>query len=405
VRNMKWIKNQDHYKVPIKSWCETLEGKAFEQAEHLACHPSVYKHVALMPDCHPGYGMPIGGVIACKNAVIPNAVGVDIGCGMGAVKTNAMVNEDTTRKQLRELVNNIKACVPCGEGKGHKKVQEWEGFDDQLDALTDRPWMDQHTKKLAKKNLGTLGGGNHFIEIQADVNDGIWLMIHSGSRHMGNVIARHYHQLAVEINTRWNSDIPTTDLAFFPSDSDEGKLYIHDMNFALDYAKENRRRIMVNVMTAFQDMYPQTDFEEPINIHHNYAAIEHHFGKNVWVHRKGATSARKNETGIIPGSMGTPSFIVRGLGNHESFMSCSHGAGRVFGRLEASKNLTPEECDKAMGQIVYDRWNKIRKKNVKGLYDLGEAPQAYKDIHSVIDAQKDLVIPIVQLRPLAVVKG
>jgi tRNA-splicing ligase RtcB len=324
---------------------------------------------------------------------------------MGATRTSIMVTEETTRKKLRELVNNIKLCVPCGEGKGHKHPQEWEGFDGKLDALSDRQWMDKHTKKLAKTNLGSLGGGNHFIEIQADKDDMIWLMIHSGSRHMGNVIARHYHKLAVELNTKWKTDLPTTDLAFLPSDSDEGIMYIHDMNFALDYAKENRKRILNSVITAFQDMYPKAVFDDPINIHHNYAAIEHHFNKNVWVHRKGATSAREDEMGIIPGSMGTPSFIVKGLGNPESYMSCSHGAGRVFGRNDASKRFKPEECDKAMGQIVYDRWNKIRRGKMKGLYDLGEAPQAYKDIHSVIDAQKDLVIPVVQLRPLAVVKG
>jgi len=402
---MNWIKKEDHYKVPIKSWCEMPEQKAFEQAQNLACHPSVFMHVALMPDCHPGYGMPIGGVIACIKAVIPNAVGVDIGCGMGAVKTNILLTEETTRKKLRELVNNIKARVPCGEGKSHKNSQEWEGFDDKLDALSDRQWMDTHTKKLAKKNLGTLGGGNHFIEIQVDTNEMIWLMIHSGSRHMGNVIARYYHKLAVDINERWKSDIPTTDLAFLPTDTDEGNLYIQDMNFALDYARENRKRILTNVMDVFQDMYPKAAFDKPINIHHNYAAIENHFGKNVWIHRKGATSARKDEMGIIPGSMGTPSFIVKGLGNPESFMSCSHGAGRVFGRNEASTKLTPEECDQAMGQIVYDRWNKVRRGKVKGLYDLGEAPQAYKDIHSVIESQKDLVTPVVQLKPLAVVKG
>jgi len=402
---MNWKIKKEHYKVPIKSWCDKPEEKALAQAEDLACHPLVYHHVALMPDCHPGYGMPIGGVIACIQAVIPNAVGVDIGCGMGAVKTNIHVTEETSRKKLREIVNNIKSRVPCGEGKSHKKPQVWDGFDEKLDELSERPWMDKHTRELAKRNLGTLGGGNHFIEIQADTNDTMWLMIHSGSRHLGNVIAKYYHQLAVDINTQWHSDIPTKELAFLPSESDEGRLYIHDMNFALDYASENRKRIMDNVMTAFQDMYPHAVFDEPVNIHHNYAVNENHFDKNVWVHRKGATSARMDEIGIIPGSMGTPSFIVKGLGNPKSFMSCSHGAGRVFGRTEASKKLTPKECDKAMGQIVYDRWNKIRRGKAKGLYDLGEAPQAYKDIHSVIGAQKDLVIPMVTLRPLAVVKG
>jgi len=405
INQMNWKNKKEHYKVPIQSWCEKPEGKALEQAEHLACHPSVFHHIALMPDCHPGYGMPIGGIIACVDVLIPNAVGVDIGCGMGAVKTNVCVTEETTRKKLRELVNKIKGRVPCGEGKGHKKPQEWEGFDEKLDELSDRPWMDKHTRNLAKKNLGTLGGGNHFIEIQADTETNIWLMIHSGSRNLGNVVAKYYHKLAVEMNQKLQYDLPTLDLAYFFSDSDEGMLYINDMKFALDYAKENRKRIMMNVMAAFKEMYPHAAFDEPINIHHNYAALEHHYGKDLWVHRKGATSARKDEIGIIPGSMGTPSYIVCGLGNPESFMSCSHGAGRVFGRNEASKKLTLEECDKAMGQIVYDRWNKIRRGKVKGLYDLGEAPQAYKDIESVINSQKDLVTPIVKLRPLAVVKG
>jgi len=402
---MNWTLNKDHYNVPIKSWCEKPEEKALAQAEDLACHPVVYHHVALMPDCHPGYGMPIGGVIACNKAVIPNAVGVDIGCGMGAVKTNIHLTEETSRKKLREIVNNIKSRVPCGEGKSHKSLQTWDDLDEKLEELSDRPWLNKHTRQLAQKNLGTLGGGNHFIEIQADTHDTMWLMIHSGSRHLGNVIAKYYHQLSVELNTKWHSDIPTTELALLPSESDEGKLYIQDMNLALAYARENRKRIMDQVMAAFQDMYPDARFDEPINIHHNYAVIENHFGKNVWVHRKGATSARIDEVGIIPGSMGTPSFIVKGLGNPESFMSCSHGAGRVYGRGEASKKLTPEACDKAMANIVYDRWNKIRRGKAKGLYDLGEAPQAYKDIHSVIHAQNDLVTPIVTLRPLAVVKG
>jgi len=401
---MNWIKNEPHYKVPIKSWCDAPEEKALQQAEDLACHPLLFHHIALMPDCHPGYGMPIGGVIACLGAVIPNAVGVDIGCGMGAVKTNIQASE-TKRETLRALVNDIKKRVPCGEGNSHKTPQTWPGFDEKLESLKEREWLDKHTRKLAYKNLGTLGGGNHFIEIQADTDDVIWLMIHSGSRHLGNVIARHYHQLAVALNTKWQSDIPTPDLAFLPTDSDEGKAYIDDMNLALDYARENRKQIMDRLMATFQNMYPQATFSDSVNIHHNYAAIEHHFDKNVWIHRKGATSAKKDEIGIVPGSMGTPSFIVKGLGNADAFTSCSHGAGRVLGRNEASKKLSPEECDKAMGQVVYDRWHKIRRGKAKGLHDLGEAPQAYKDIHSVIAAQTDLIAPIVTLRPLAVVKG
>jgi len=401
---MEWIKNEENFKVPVKSWCKGLEDGAMAQAADLARHPAVFRHVALMPDCHQGYGMPIGGVIACKDAVIPNAVGVDIGCGMGAVKTGVPVAQ-TTRENLREILTRVKESVPCGEGKAHKNDQGWEGFEEDIDAYSDRGWFSGHVRDLASRNLGTLGGGNHFIEIQAGDDDQVWLMIHSGSRHLGNVVARFYNSLALELNTKWHSDIPNKDLAFLPTDSAEGKNYIRDMHFALEYARENRRRIMDRFMAAFSSVFIEAVFEEPVNIHHNYAALENHFGRNVWVHRKGATSARENQVGIIPGSMGTPSYIVAGRGSIESFMSCSHGAGRVMGRMQASRSLTPEECDKAMDGIVYDRWNKLKRGKTKGMYDLGEAPQAYKDIDAVIDAELDLINPLVKLRPLAVVKG
>jgi tRNA-splicing ligase RtcB len=177
------------------------------------------------------------------------------------------------------------------------------------------------------------------------------------------------------------------------------------MSLALNYAKENRRRIMESFMAAMAETFADVSFETPVNIHHNYAVLENHFDTNVWVHRKGATAARDGEAGIIPGSMGTPSYIVKGLGNKDSFMSCSHGAGRVMGRKEASRKLTAESCDQAMGGVVYDRWNKIRRGKDKGMFDLGEAPQAYKDIDAVIASELDLIRPVVKLRPLAVVKG
>jgi len=401
---MEWIKNENNYKVPVKSWCGEIEDGAMAQAADLARHPAVFRHVALMPDCHLGYGMPIGGVIACKNAVIPNAVGVDIGCGMGAVRTSVMV-ADATREQLREIVNRVKESVPCGEGRAHKKPQNWNGFEEDIDSYIHRNWFSGHVRDLACRNLGTLGGGNHFIEIQAGDDNHVGLMIHSGSRHLGNVIARFYHGRAVELNSKWHSNIPNKDLAFLPDSSQEGQDYIKDMNFALAYARENRRRIMESFMAAFQSVFEGAEFGNQVNIHHNYAALEYHFGKNVWVHRKGATSAKQDETGIIPGSMGTSSYIVEGLGNADSFMSCSHGAGRAMGRRQASRTLKPEECDKAMQGIVYDRWGKIRRGKEKGMLDLGEAPQAYKDIDAVIEAELDLIKPLVKLRPLGVVKG
>lgn len=401
---MEWIKKEDNYKVPVKSWCRDIEDGALSQAVDLAKHPAVFHHVSLMPDCHQGYGMPIGGVIACENVVIPNAVGVDIGCGMGAVKTNIPAVE-ISKKLLREIVTLVKEKIPCGEGHAHKKAQKWEGLKEDIDTFKNKGWFSKHVRDLANRNLGTLGGGNHFIEIQAGDDGHIWLMIHSGSRHLGNVIARYYNNVAIKLNEVWSSDIPNKDLAFLPADCPEGEDYICDMNFALSYAKENRRRIMNRFMEAFSSVYSNADFKEPINIHHNYAALENHFGKNVWVHRKGATSAKEKEIGIIPGSMGTPSYIVEGLGNVESFMSCSHGAGRTMGRMQATRALTVKECDKAMEGIVHDRWNKVKRGRTKGMYDLGEAPQAYKDIDAIIKSELDLIKPIVKLRPLGVIKG
>ncbi len=405
---MEWIKKEDKYRVCIKSWCKDIEEIAMSQAEDLAMHPCVFKHVAIMPDCHPGYGMPIGGVIACKNAVIPNAVGVDIGCGMGAVKTNIPVSKASNKSLLRKITIRIKDLIPHGEGQAHKKAQIWSGMEHEIEEFSQRGWFSEHVKVLAKKNLGSLGGGNHFIEIQAGDDDFVWLMIHSGSRHLGNKIAQFYNKTALNFNEKWKLETPGKELAFLPIDSTEGQAYIKDMNFALLYAEENRRRIMNNFIKAFSSVFTKADFEKPVNIHHNYAALENHFGENLWIHRKGATSAKKGETGIIPGSMGTPSYIVEGLGNPESFKSCSHGAGRVLGRNQASARLTIKECDLAMEGIVYDRWNKQKgwkRKKGKGTFDFGEAPQAYKNIDDVINAQLDLIKPIVKLRPLGVVKG
>ncbi len=400
---MEWIKKEDHYKVPIKSWCRNLENDAFKQAEDLAVHPVVFHHVALMPDCHVGYGMPIGGVIATRDAVIPNAVGVDIGCGMGSVRTTVPV-ANASQGKIRKIVELVKKIVPCGEGMAHKQAQAWEGLDD-IDAYAKRGWFSSHVRALAPKNLGTLGGGNHFIEIQAGDDDHVWLMIHSGSRHLGNIIARYYNQMAVGLNEKWQTDTPGKDLAFLPTDTSEGQMYIKDMNFALAYAAENRKRIMSRFKQAVTEVFPDVLFSGEVNIHHNYASLESHFGVNAWVHRKGATSAGKGQIGIIPGSMGTPSYLVEGLGNPESFMSCSHGAGRVLGRMQASRSLTPDACDMAMQGIVYDRWSKVKRGKTKGMYDLGEAPQAYKNIDEVVDAQLELITPLHKFYPLGVVKG
>ncbi len=410
---MEWIKDKKSIspdaRIAIKSWCAELEPDALKQAADLASHPSVDLHVALMPDCHVGYGMPIGGVIACRESVIPNAVGVDIGCGMGAVKTSIMVDELGDKEQIRAILAGVKKLVPVGEGNSHRFAQEWEGFAAYEAELGDKmpDWFDRDHLNHDRKNLGTLGGGNHFIELQADEDGLVWMMLHSGSRNLGYRIAAHYHKLAFALNEKWHAGIPNRDLAFLPSDADEGRNYIRDMNFALRYALENRARMMAAFKKVMLELFPGIGFIEEINIHHNYAALENHFGRNFWVHRKGATSARKDQLGIIPGSMGAFSYIVRGLGNPESFTSCSHGAGRRMGRKEASRNLTLEECNRAMEGIVFDRWQKARGYGKKKgeTFDFGEAPQAYKDIDTVMASQRDLVEPVVKLRPLGVIKG
>jgi tRNA-splicing ligase RtcB len=405
---MKWVYTENVHK-PIKSWCKNIETDAMKQAINLANHPATYKHIALMPDCHVGYGMPIGGVIACDNAVIPNAVGVDIGCGMGAVETDFNAEKIEGMKQIRSLMDYIKNRVPVGEGRSHKTQQSWDGFGEFLDTLKSDPpaWYSDSYWARDAKNLGTLGGGNHFIELQVSDTGKVWLMLHSGSRNLGHRIASHYQKLAVDLNQKWKIVLPDTNLAYLPADS-EGRDYIRDMNFALKYAAESRSRMMEVFKEGVVEIFGDLNFIQDINIHHNYANLENHSGKNLWIHRKGATSAQKEQPGIIPGSMGTASYIVKGLGNSESFMSCSHGAGRVMGRSQASRQLTVEECDKAMEGVVFDRWHSAKQWSggrKKKYLDLSEAPQAYKDIDQVIESEADLVKPLVRLKPLGVVKG
>lgn len=407
---MKWVKKEDT-RLPIKSWCETLEEEALQQAQNLANHPVVAHHVALMPDCHVGYGMPIGGVIAARDAVIPNAVGVDIGCGMGAVKTSLNANQLENMKTIRTLLERVKRAVPVGEGHAHQSEQKWAGFEQFLarfDSEADYPeWWSKNKWVLDHKNLGTLGGGNHFIELQKDQDGVIWLMLHSGSRNLGHRIASYYHGVAKQLNKLWHSKLPDEHLAFLPLEHPAGKAYVRDMNFALSYALESRRLMMEVFKEVVTHYFPEAEFLEEINIHHNYAALEHHFGENLWIHRKGATSAKAGEKGIIPGSMGTSSYIVEGLGNEQSFMSCSHGAGRKLGRMAASRTLNLDECNAAMEGIVFDRWKKVKKRGGKksDLMDFGESPLAYKDIDEVIQSEIDLIDPVVKLTPLGVIKG
>ncbi len=411
---MKWEKFEDGYAMPVKSWCENCEEGAVKQAVNLAHHPALVHHVALMPDAHQGYGMPIGGVVAAKGAVIPAAVGVDIGCGMIATETDIPAEAFAEMSFRRAFQEKLKERIPVGEGVSHRITQDWEGFEEYTahNGMRSSLWP----SKLDRMNLGTLGGGNHFIELQkstaldgsGDPEGGakVWLMIHSGSRNLGKRIEEHYHRIAARMCERFHTPLPDKDLAFLPIDEPAGHDYFTDMLFALRYAKENRRRMMEAMKATLAEFVPGANFVRTIDIHHNYAAFEEHFGEKVCVHRKGATSAKLDEIGIIPGSMGTASYIVRGLGNPDSFMSCSHGAGRRMSRIAASTTLTVEECDKAMDGIVCERWHKYKGfGKAKGRLDLSEAPQAYKDIEDVIASELDLVEPLVRLVPLASLKG
>lgn len=392
---MKWINKE--FRLPIKSWCENVEEEALIQARNLANHPSTFRHIALMPDCHCGYGMPIGGVIACKDAVIPNAVGVDIGCGMCAVKTTKKAPE-INESMVKEIIGKLRKKIPVGFNH-HKFDQRWKKFDNAPVVAIVRQEL-----KSAQKQLGTLGGGNHFIEIQSGSDGFIWLMVHSGSRNFGYKIAREYNLIAEKYCKRFESSkVPLkggNGLAYLPIKTKEAKEYISAMNFALAFARENRRLMMSHLKNAAIEVLG-CDFDNEINIHHNFAALETHFGEKVWLHRKGATQSEMGQMGIIPGSMGTASYIVKGLGNPQSFMSCSHGAGRILSRAEFNRTFTVEECDKAMEGIVFGRWSKNR----KGRVDLSEAPQAYKDIDTVMESQSDLVEVVVKLKPLGVMKG
>lgn len=379
-------------KVPIKMWLTDIEEGAMEQAKDLAELPFVHKHVALMPDCHKGYGMPIGGVMACDKVVVPNAVGVDIGCGMCAVMTSLEASELST-STLGSIKSAIEETIPSGFNH-HDKPQEWSGFVDEVPDIS----VIRRELESARHQIGTLGGGNHFIEIQKALDNSVWIMIHSGSRNFGYKIAKEYHSRAECLCNRWFSKIPNKDLSFIPIEEKDAKEYLTAMGYALKFAKANRDFMMYHIKKIICDTFPDVTFGAAINIHHNYAAWEYHYGKQVLVHRKGAISAKEGQLGIVPGSQGTRSYITRGLGNQESFMSCSHGAGRKMGRAQARRELRVEEEAKKLDDLGILH-------SIKTTLDLDEAPSAYKDIDEVMENQKDLTEIVVSLEPMAVIKA
>ena len=406
---MKTIKEG---RIPIKMWVTDIEREALDQARNLSDLPFAFKHIALMPDCHFGYGMPIGGVMATKNVVVPNAVGVDIGCGMIATKTNLKVEELTT-EMLKNIMGEIRKAVPVGFNK-HKEAQD-EGLMPQKihrdceQEIEDYYPIIRQEYSNALVSLGTLGGGNHFIEIQKGDDGFIWIMVHSGSRNLGLKVAKHYNDLAKALNKKEASGVPSNwDLAFLPLDTSEGQEYLKEMNFCVEFALANRKLMMDRIKNIFikevetkygkLDKHPKHYFPEEINIAHNYAVMENHFGENVMIHRKGATKATIGLKGIIPGSQGTTSYIVEGLGNPDSFNSCSHGAGRTMGRNVARRTLNLQDEQKRLNDkgIVH---------SIRNTQDLDEASGAYKDIEEVMNNQKDLIKILVKLEPMGVIKG
>lgn len=437
---------------PLFNWCPEVEQGAMDQITLIAKFPFV-EHCSLMPDAHQGMMCPIGGVVACNGVVVPSWVGVDIGCGMIAVKTS-LTKDQLMDEALRMRIHHS-VCRGIPMGFSHNTVVRMNtlkrSLQNKVDYIFDKSGVHDSLKVLpdAEKalweQLGTLGGGNHFVEVSYDESNMVWIVIHSGSRNIGKKVGDYFNELAKEQNSTWQSMVVPTlpkcpiellasisetvashegkkycaaiekynkdleqmrEIPFLPVNTSEGKAYLEWMDFALRFAYLNRAVMMGEVKNSLQHEFPTVEFESEINIHHNYAAIENHFGKNVWVHRKGATSAKDDETGIIPGSMGTATYITKGLGNTQSLMSCSHGAGRRKGRkafnIEANTPEMMEAIRKSMEGITHTKFGKEtnRKGKGTGMLDVSEAPQAYKDIEDVMANQTDLVKPIHKLLPL-----
>jgi tRNA-splicing ligase RtcB (3'-phosphate/5'-hydroxy nucleic acid ligase) len=399
---------QDQGAVPIKLWTRgvPLEDEARKQLQNIAKLPFIHRWIAVMPDVHLGKGATVGSVVPTIGAIVPAAVGVDIGCGMIAARTTLVASD--LPDNLSAIRSAIERAVPHGRtAERHARdkgawenaptlaVEGWSQLVADFEKICERHPRLKNTNNL--KHLGTLGTGNHFIEICLDEDQRVWFMLHSGSRGVGNAIGTHFITLAKEEMRRWMINLPDQDLAYLP----EGSQYYGDYVFAVDwaqrYARINREIMMRHVVEAVRKVIAKP-FEaqaEAVNCHHNYVNREHHFGKNVLVTRKGAVSARKGELGIIPGSMGAKSFIVRGLGNEDSFCSCSHGAGRVMSRTQAKRVISLDDHIAATAHVECRKDADV----------VDESPAAYKSIDAVMEAQKDLVEIVHTLRQVVCVKG
>ncbi|GLO51728.1 RNA-splicing ligase RtcB [compost metagenome] len=391
---------------PVKLWTDgvPVEDDARKQLLNTARMPFIFKHLAVMPDVHLGKGSTIGSVIPTVGAIIPAAVGVDIGCGMIAARTSLHARD--LPDNLHGLRNAIEHAVPHGKTFGKHDQGAWA----DVPAKADKAWgqlagrfkaITDKYPRLEKTNnrhhLGTLGGGNHFIEVCLDEADRVWFMLHSGSRGVGNAIGNLFIELAQADMRQHLANLPDKDLAYFEEGSRHFADYVEAVEWAQDYARQNRELMMLAVVGAARKALGKP-FEaslEAVNCHHNYVQREQHFGREVLVTRKGAVSAQKGQLGIIPGSMGAKSFIVRGLGNEESFCSCSHGAGRVMSRTKAKSRFTVEDQRRATAHVECRKDKEV----------IDEIPMAYKDIDAVMRAQQELVEVVHTLRQVVCVKG
>lgn len=389
--------------VPIKIWSDlaTVESAAIDQLTNTANLPFVFKHIAAMPDVHLGKASTVGSVIATKGAICPAAVGVDIGCGMAAVRTD--LDPAIVQEKIVAIRHAIERSIPVGH-EGNRSItntaEGWSGWRN-WDALTvvgkDKDHYDM--LKRAKSQLGSLGGGNHFIEVCLDTQSRVWVMLHSGSRNIGKVVAERHIDKAKGIMKQMFISLPDPDLAYFAQGTQEFANYLADLEWCQEYAAQNRREMLDRVIKDLSyTVHGEPDAVEvdiKVNCHHNYVARESHYGENVLVTRKGAVRAREGDLGIIPGSMGTRSYIVKGLGNAESFCSCSHGAGRRMSRSEAKRTFTVQDFAAQTAGV------ECRKDD--GVLD--EIPGAYKSIDVVMANQTDLVEVLHELKQVMCVKG
>jgi tRNA-splicing ligase RtcB len=401
THNYTHIQAKGNHPGRVKAWINNVpvEPEAMTQLLNVAGLPFIHKHVAAMPDVHFGRGATVGSVIPTKGAIIPAAVGVDIGCGMVAVRTD-LTSHDLP-ENLHDLRSAIEAAVPVGfnshtdESLPPTAEEEWKFLAVDYARRADFDII-TGSKVHPIHQLGTLGGGNHFIELCLDENDNVWIMLHSGSRGIGNRIGSYYIEQAKREMERYFIHLPDKDLAYIV----EGSQMFDDYSFRLDWAQRyafSNRKVMLDAVVKAMSLHfkPFTLTEEAINCHHNYVEKENHFGSNVWVTRKGAVRAREGDLGIIPGSMGARSYIVRGKGNPDSFCSCSHGAGRAMSRTEAKRRFTLEDHKKAVEGIECRVDEAV----------IDETPAAYKDIDAVMAAQSDLVDVVHTLKQILCVKG